>query len=66
MLGIDLDKALNKLGDKIAKATIEGLERGAAIIAEAIKDIDERKTNATTTRTPFFCPHCTRIGGGDC
>ncbi len=37
MLG-NIDKAIDKLGDVIAKATVEGLERGAKIIAEAITE----------------------------
>ena len=34
----NIDKAIDKLGEVIAKATIEGLERGAEIIAKAITD----------------------------
>ena len=35
MLG-NIDRAIDRLGNVIARATIEGLERGATIIAKAI------------------------------
>jgi hypothetical protein len=38
----DLEKALNSLGDKIAEATVEGIEKGAKIIADRLAEkLDE-------------------------
>lgn len=34
----DLDKILGKLGDKIAAATIEGIEKGAEVLGKAITE----------------------------
>ena len=38
----NLDRTIQRLGDKIADATVEGIEKGARILAKAITDkLDE-------------------------
>jgi len=53
MFGNEIEKAINKLGDKIAAATIEGLERGATIIGDKIVaklgEINDSKDEARRT-----------------
>lgn len=50
----DLEKALNSLGNKIAEATVEGIEKGAKIIAdilaEKLDELHEREGELSLNR----------------